>query len=87
MYQEKDIQKVLEMNIENKKQQKTIQNTVVVPFYISKDKKDSKKSKKDADEDSDVNEDSDSEDAIEPGDTDKSENPFIQYFQNQGFFR
>ena len=43
MYQEKDIQKVLEMNIENKKSQKTIQNTVVVPFYISKDKKDSKR--------------------------------------------
>ena len=52
-----------------------------------KDKKDSKKSKKDADEDSDVNEDSDSEDDMEPGDTDESENPFIQYFQNQGFFR
>ena len=32
-----------EMNIENKKQQKTVQNTVVVPFYISKDKKDSKR--------------------------------------------
>ena len=43
MDQLKDIQKVLEMNIENNKKQKTVQNTVVVPFYISKDKKDSKR--------------------------------------------
>ena len=41
-----------------------------------KSKKDSKKSSKDADEDVD-----------EDTDTEESENPFIQYFENQGFFR
>ena len=50
-----------------------------------KSKKDSKKSPKDADED--VDEDTDSEDSMESDDTEESENPFIQYFENQGFFR
>ena len=46
-----------------------------------KSKKDSKKSSKDADEDTD------SEDSMDSDDTEESENPFIQYFENQGFFR
>ena len=50
-----------------------------------KSKKDSKKSSKDADED--VDEDTDSEDSMDTDDTEESENPFIQYFENQGFFR
>lgn len=50
-----------------------------------KSKKDSKKSSKDADED--VDEDTDSEDSMDSDDTEVSENPFIQYFENQGFFR
>ncbi|MBP6102117.1 MAG: trypsin-like peptidase domain-containing protein [Blautia sp.] len=50
-----------------------------------KSKKDSKKSSKDADED--VDEDTDSEDSMDSDDTEESENPFIQYFENQGFFR
>lgn len=50
-----------------------------------KSKKDSKKSPKDADED--VDEDTDSEDSMDSDDTAESENPFIQYFENQGFFR
>ena len=50
-----------------------------------KSKKDSKKSSKDADEDED--EDTDSEDSMDSDDTEESENPFIQYFENQGFFR
>ena len=50
-----------------------------------KSKKDSKKSSKDADED--VDEDTDSEDSLDSDDTEESENPFIQYFENQGFFR
>ncbi len=51
----------------------------------NKSKKDSKKSSKDADED--VDEDTDSEDSMDSDDTEESENPFIQYFENQGFFR
>ena len=50
-----------------------------------KSKKDSKKSSKDADED--VDEDTDSEDSMDSDDTEESENPFIQYFENQEFFR
>ena len=50
-----------------------------------KSKKDSKKSSKDADED--VDEDTDSEDSMDSNDTEESENPFIQYFENQGFLR
>lgn len=50
-----------------------------------KSKKDSEKSSKDADED--VDEDTDSEDSMDSNDTEESENPFIQYFENQGFFR
>ena len=50
-----------------------------------KSKKDSKKSSKDADED--VDEETDSEDSMDSDDTEESENPFIQYFENQGFFR
>ena len=50
-----------------------------------KSKKDSKKSPKDADED--VDEDTDSEDRMDSDDTAESENPFIQYFENQGLFR
>lgn len=50
-----------------------------------KSKKDSKKSSKDADED--VDEDTDSEDSMDSDDTEESENPFIQYYENQGFFR
>lgn len=50
-----------------------------------KSKKDSKKSSKDADED--VDEDTDSEDSMDSDDTEESENPFIHYFENQGFFR
>ena len=50
-----------------------------------KSKKDYKKSSKDADED--VDEDTDSEDSMDSDDTEESENPFIQYFENQGFFR
>lgn len=50
-----------------------------------KSKNDSKKSSKDADED--VDEDTDSEDSMDSDDTEESENPFIQYFENQGFFR
>ncbi len=50
-----------------------------------KSKKDSKKSSKDADEN--VDEDTDSEDSMDSDDTEESENPFIQYFENQGFFR
>ena len=50
-----------------------------------KSKKDSKKSSKDADED--VDEDTDSEDSMDSEDTEESENPFVQYFENQGFFR
>ncbi len=50
-----------------------------------KSKKDSKKSSKDADED--VDEDTDSEDSMDSDDTEESENPFIQYLENQGFFR
>lgn len=50
-----------------------------------KSKKDSKKSSKDSDED--VDEDTDSEDSMDSDDTEESENPFIQYFENQGFFR
>lgn len=50
-----------------------------------KSKKDSKESSKDADED--VDEDTDSEDSMDSDDTEESENPFIQYFENQGFFR
>ena len=45
-----------------------------------KSKKDSKKSSKDADED--VDEDTDSEDSMDSDDTEESENPFIQYFEN-----
>ena len=41
--------------------------------------------KHDADED--VDEDTDSEDSMDSDDTEESENPFIQYFENQGFFR
>ena len=61
-----------------------------------KSKKDSKKSSKDADEDVDEDTDSedsmdsddtDSEDSMDSDDTEESENPFIQYFENQGFFR
>ena len=54
-----------------------------------KSKKDSKKSPKDADEDvdEDTDEDTDSEDSMDSDDTEESENPFIQYFENQGFFR
>ena len=51
----------------------------------NKSKKDSKKSSKDADED--VDEDTDSEDSMDSDDTEESENPFVQYFENQGFFR
>ena len=50
-----------------------------------KSKKDSKKSSKDADEDVDA--DTDSEDSMDSDDTEESENPFVQYFENQGFFR
>ena len=50
-----------------------------------KSKKDSEKSSKDADED--VDEDTDSEDSMDSDDTEESENPFIQYFENQGLFR
>ena len=50
-----------------------------------KSKKDSKKSSKDADED--VDEDTDSEDSMDSDDTEESENPFVQYFENQGLFR
>ena len=50
-----------------------------------KSKKDSKKSSKDADED--VDEDTDSEDSMDSDDIEESENPFVQYFENQGFFR
>ena len=50
-----------------------------------KSKKDSEKSSKDADED--VDEDTDSEDSMDSDDTEESENPFIQYFENQGFLR
>ena len=50
-----------------------------------KSKKDSKKSSKDADED--VDEDTDSEDSMDSDDTEESENPFVQYFENQGFLR
>lgn len=50
-----------------------------------KSKKDSEKSSKDADED--VDEDTDSEDSMDSDDTEESENPFVQYFENQGFFR
>ena len=50
-----------------------------------KSKKDSKKSSKDADED--VDEDTDSEDSMDSDDTEESENPFVQYIENQGFFR
>ena len=50
-----------------------------------KSKKDSKKSSKDADED--VDEDTDSEDSMDSDDIEESENPFIQYFENQGFLR
>ena len=50
-----------------------------------KSKKDSKKSSKDADED--VDEDTDSEDSMDSDDTEESENPFTQYFENQGFLR
>lgn len=50
-----------------------------------KSKKDSKKSSKDADED--VDEDTDSEDSMDSDDTEERENPFIQYFENQGFLR
>ena len=50
-----------------------------------KSKKDSKKSSKDADED--VDEDTDSEDSMDSDDPEESENPFVQYFENQGFFR
>lgn len=50
-----------------------------------KSKKDSRKSSKDADED--VDEDTDSEDSMDSDDTEESENPFVQYFENQGFFR
>ena len=32
-------------------------------------------------------EDTDSEDSMDSDDTEESENPFIQYFENQGFFR
>ena len=37
--------------------------------------------------DEDVDEDTDSEDSMDSDDTEESENPFIQYFENQGFFR
>lgn len=50
-----------------------------------KSKKDSKKSPTDADED--VDEDTDSDDSMDSDDTEESENPFIHYFENQGFFR
>ena len=50
-----------------------------------KSKKDSKKSSKDADED--VDEETDREDSMVSDDTEESENPFIQYFENQRFFR
>ena len=50
--------------------------------------KDSKKSKKDSKKSpKDVDEDTDSEDSMDSDDTEESENPFIQYFENQGFFR
>ena len=45
-----------------------------------KDKKDKKDSKDDSDENTDSEDDSDSNE-------DDSENPFIEYFQSQGFFR
>ena len=35
----------------------------------------------------DVDEDTDSEDSMDSDDTEESENPFIQYFENQGFFQ
>ena len=50
-----------------------------------KSKKDSKKSSKDADED--VDEDTDSEDSMDSDYISESENPCIQCFENQGFFR
>lgn len=39
------------------------------------------------DADEDVDEDTDSEDSMDSDDTEERENPFIQYFENQGFFR
>lgn len=39
------------------------------------------------DADEDVDEDTDSEDSMDSDDTEESENPFVQYFENQGFFR
>ena len=54
------------------------------------DSKDSKKKeKKDSkdDSDEDTTEDFGNEDDQESDDSDESDNPFIQYFQSQGFFR
>ena len=48
-------------------------------------KKDKKDSKDDSDED--TTEDFGNEDDQESDDSDESDNPFIQYFQSQGFFR
>ena len=54
-----------------------------------KDSKKDKKNKKDSqkDEDEDLDEGSDNEEDQESDDEDESANPFIQYFENQAFFR
>ena len=38
-------------------------------------------------DDSDISTEEDTEDTESEDDTEESENPFIQYFENQGFFR
>ena len=54
----------------------------------SDDSDDSKKEKKNSKEDSDEDADSnDSNDSSDDSDGDESDNPFIEYFKSQGFFR
>ena len=59
---------------------------VTLDENTSADDSENKDSKKDKNDQKDSNEDTDSQDSEESNEDD-SENPFIEYFQSQGFFR
>ena len=59
---------------------------VTLDQNTSADDSENKDSKKDKNDQKDSNEDTDSQDSEESNEDD-SENPFIEYFQSQGFFR
>ena len=59
---------------------------VTLDENTSADDSENKDSKKDKNDQKDFNEDTDSQDSEESNEDD-SENPFIEYFQSQGFFR